>query len=80
VILVEFRRPDIKDPRIVKEKVRVRIDSLENRTFSCTVLLQPEKDWGINAGDLVLVEYYFFENQYRLVCRTVEKKFGFEWL
>jgi hypothetical protein len=80
IIELDFRRPDFENPRILHEKVRVRIDSIEGRTFSCTVVCQPKKDWRINKGDRVLVEYYFFENAYWLACTTVEEKFGFEWL
>jgi hypothetical protein len=80
VITVEFRRPDFNNPMIIKEKVRVRIDSLQGHTFTCTVVLQPEKDWRINKGDLVLVDFFLFENAHLLACRTVEDKFGFEWL
>jgi hypothetical protein len=75
VIRVQFRRP-----AFITEDVLVRIDSVEGRTFHCTVVCQPKKDWRINKGDTVLVEYYYFENAYRLVCRTIEKKFGFEWV
>jgi hypothetical protein len=75
VIKVQFRRPPF-----ISEEVLVRIDALENRTFHCTVVVQPKKDWRINKGDHVLVEYFFFENAHLLVCRTIERKFGFEWL
>ena len=79
VIRVEFRRPEINPPAIIKEYVLIRIDSIENRKFHCTVVSTPKKDWKINKGDRVLVEYYFFEGTFRLVCRTLEDTFGFEW-
>jgi len=80
VIRVQFRRPDFINPAIITEDVLVRIDSFGERLFYCTVVRQPTKNWRVNKGDRVLVEYYFFENAYRLICRTIEEKFGFEWL
>jgi hypothetical protein len=75
VIRVRFHRPPF-----ITEFVLVRIDSLEGKTFHCTVVRAPKKDWRINKGDPILVEYYYFEKEYRLLCRTIEEKFGFEWL
>ncbi len=67
-------------PPFRTEHVLVRIDVLEGKIFRCTVVQQPEKDWRINTGDQVLVEYYYFEKEYQLICRTVEEQFGFKWL
>lgn len=75
VIRVRLHRPPF-----ITEQVLVRIDALERKIFHCTVVRQPEKDWRIKKGDPVLVEYYFFEKEYRLVCRTIEENFGFTWL
>jgi hypothetical protein len=75
VISVRFRLP----PFII-EDVLVRIDSVECRLFLCTVICQPEKPWRINKGDKILVEYYYFEHEYRLICPTIEEKFDFKWL
>lgn len=58
----------------------MKIDALEGQTFRSNVVCLPEKNWMIKKGDQVQVEYYFFENAYRFVCRTVEEKSGFEWL
>lgn len=80
VIRVEFRVPDFINPAIIKESVLVRIDSVENRKFHCTVVSNPKKDWKLRKGDRVLVEYYYFENAHHLVCRTLEDLFGFEWI
>jgi hypothetical protein len=75
VIKVWFRWPPFRT-----EHVLVRINALEEKIFRCTVVRQPEKDWRINKGDKILVEYYYFAKEYRLVCRTIEEKFGFKWL
>jgi hypothetical protein len=75
VISVRFRLPPF-----ITEDVHVRIDSIEGRRFQCTIICQPEKSWRINKGDKILVEYYYFEHEYRLICQTIEEKFGFTWL
>ena len=75
VIKVWFHWPPFRT-----EHVLVRINALEEKIFRCTVVRQPEKDWRINKGDKILVEYYYFAKEYRLVCRTIEEKFGFKWL
>jgi hypothetical protein len=75
VISVRFRLPPY-----ITEDVLVRIDSIECRRFHCTLICQPEKPWRINKGDKILVEYYHFEHEYRLICPTIEEKFGFTWL
>ena len=49
----------------------MKINALEDRTFRFNVVCLPEKDWMIKKGDQVQIEYYFFENAYRFVCRTV---------
>jgi hypothetical protein len=75
VISVRFRLPPF-----INEDLLVRIDSIEDRIFHCTLICQPEKPWRINKGDKILVEYYYFEREYRLICPTIEEKFGFRWL
>jgi hypothetical protein len=65
---------------IISEEVLVRIDSVEDHTFHCTVVCQPQKDWRIKMGDQILVEYYYFEQENRLFCPTIEEKFDFHWL
>ena len=75
VISVRFRLPPF-----ITEDVLVRIDSVECRRFQSTVICQPEKPWRINKEDKILVEYYYFEHEYRLICPTIEERFGFRWL
>lgn len=79
IIRVEFRRPQLDPPRIIKEEVIVRINSIENRNLHCMLVTNTRSDWNLKKGDPVIVEYYFFERAYHLVCRTLEDKFGFNW-